>query len=120
MEHVHKVTEVREVPADEHVGPAVVFARLIYFVFGVVAAFIVLRMLLLMLAANPGNAFVDFVYGVSGFFVAPFYGVFGHTPEFGAAIFDLSSVVALLVYALVAWALVALVTLSNRTSSTEV
>ena len=89
-------------------------ARIIYFIFGVVIAFIALRFVLLLLGANQGSAFVDFVYGVSGLFVAPFYGIFNNTPTFGASVLDVSSIVAILIYALISWALVALVTLGTR------
>lgn len=117
-EQVHRVREVHD---DDHmVGVPVFFARLIYFVFGVIIAFIFMRFLLLLLAANQGNAFVDVVYGISGVFVAPFYGIFGYTPTFGASVFDISSLVAMIVYALVAWALVSLVMLGSRDRSEEV
>ena len=107
---------VEEIHENSHqkASTVVFLARLVYFIFGVIVAFIVLRMVLLLLAANHGNAFVDFVYGISGIFVAPFYGVFGYTPTFGASIFDISSLVAIVVYALISWGLVTLITLGTR------
>jgi hypothetical protein len=95
-------------------------ARIIYFIFGVIIAFIALRFVLLLLGANQGNAFVDFVYAVSGIFVAPFYGIFNNTPTFGASVLDVSSIVAILIYALISWALVTLVTLGTRNRGAEV
>jgi hypothetical protein len=114
MDHVQRVHEVREEAPEEMVGPTVFAARLVYFIFGVIIAFIVLRFLLLLLAANQGSPFVDFVYGVSGIFVAPFYGIFGNTPQFGTSVIDVSSIVAIIVYALIMWAIVSLVTLGTR------
>lgn len=111
--HAHRVQEVRERPGPG-VGPSVFLARLVFFVFGVIIAFIALRFVLLLLAANEGNAFVDLIYGISGVFVAPFYGIFGNTPQFGASVVDTSSIVAIIVYALVAWAIGSLVTLGSR------
>lgn len=116
VDHVQRVHEVR----DEHEGvvkPSTFVARLVYFIFGVIIAFIALRFILLLLAANQGNVFVDFVYGVSGLFVAPFYGIFGNTPQFGASVVDVSSIVAIIVYALIAWAIVSLATLGSRDRS---
>lgn len=112
-DQVHGVEEVRDERATV-VGPSVFLARLIYFIFGVIIAFIALRFILLLLAANQGSPFVDFVYAVSGLFVAPFYGVFGNTPQFGASVVDVSSVVAIVVYALVAWAVASLATIGSR------
>lgn len=111
--HVQRVHEVRE--RDEPiVGPSVFVARLVFFIFGVIIAFIALRFILLLLGANEGNGFVDLVYGISGVFVAPFYGIFGNTPQFGASIIDVSSIVAIIVYTLIAWAISSLVTLGSR------
>ncbi len=111
----HRTRTVTEVDEDRPaVGAPVLLARLIYFVFGVIIAFIFVRLLLLLLAANQGNVFVDFIYAVSGFFVAPFYGIFGYTPTYGAAVFDISSLVAIIIYALVSWGLIYLVTLGSR------
>jgi uncharacterized protein YggT (Ycf19 family) len=113
VQHVHEVRE-REEPA---VGPSVFIARLVFFIFGIIIAFIALRFVLLMLGANEGNAFVDLVYGISGIFVAPFYGMFNNTPQFGASVIDVSSVVAIIVYALIAWAISSLLTLGSRERS---
>lgn len=111
--HVQRVHEVSE--RDEPVvAPSVFAARLVMFLFGVIIAFIALRFILLMLAANQGNAFVDLIYGISGIFVAPFYGIFGNTPQFGASVIDVSSIVAIIVYALIAWAITSLVTIGSR------
>jgi hypothetical protein len=105
---------VHEVREPVGVGPAVIAARAIYFIFGVIEAFIVLRIILLLLAANQSNGFVDFIYSVSGIFVSPFFGVFGYTPTYGASVFEISSLVALVVYGLVCWGLSYLVTLGSR------
>lgn len=113
VEQAERVQEVREVRSGA-VGPSTLVARIVYFIFGVIIAFIVLRFILLLLAANQGNGFVDFVYGVSGVFVAPFYGIFGNTPAFGSSVLDVSSIVAIIVYALIAWAIVSLVTIGSR------
>ncbi len=100
-----------------HTVPVVVFvARLIYFVFGVIVSIILLRVLLLLLAANRGNGFVDFVYDTSNAFLAPFHGMFSYTPTYGAAVFEVSALVAIAVYAFITWGLVALVTLGSRHS----
>lgn len=113
IEHTERVQEVHEADART-VRPSTFAARLVSFIFGVIIAFVALRFVLLLLAANQGSPFVDFIYAVSGLFVAPFYGVFGNTPQFGASVIDVSSLVAIVVYALIAWAIVSLVTLGSR------
>ena len=116
-EHIHHTPVITETERPVVETP-VVLARLINLIFGIVIAFIILLMVLLLLGANQGNMFVDFVYGVSAIFVAPFYGIFNNTPIYGASIFDLSSLVAIVVYALIDWALVALVTIGSKRQET--
>ena len=110
MAHAQQIRE----PVTTGVSPAVLAARTIYFVSGVVIAFIVVRMVLLLLGANQANAFVDFVYAVSGILVMPFFGIFAYTPSYGVSTFEISSLVAVIVYTLITWGLVSLVTLGSR------
>lgn len=91
----------------------VVLKRIVIYVAGVVIALLALRVVLLLLAANDENAFVNFIYGVSGVFAAPFYGIFNYEPSYGEFTFEISSVVAGAVYALVAWGLAKLFTLTS-------
>lgn len=77
----------------------------IYLVFGVVEVLIAIRFALRLLGANPGAAFADFIYSVTAPFIGPFVGLFG-TPEFDRAVFEPHALVAIVVYALLAWLLV--------------
>lgn len=73
----------------------------IYLLFGVVEAIIAIRFALMLLGANPASPFAAFMYGISAPFVAPFRGLFAQT-EAGASLVEWHSLVAILVYALVA------------------
>lgn len=93
----------------------VVAQRIIYYIAGFIIALLALRIVLLLLAANQGSAFVDLVYNVSYVFAWPFFGIFDYTPSYGESVLEVSSVVAIIVYALVAMGLAKLFTLtSNR------
>lgn len=83
-------------------------ARAIYFVFGVIESLIAIRVVLRLLAANRNNPFAELIYGLTGPFVAPFQGLFGTEPNFGQSVFEFSSLAAIVVYALLAFALVRL------------
>jgi uncharacterized protein YggT (Ycf19 family) len=74
----------------------------IWLVLGVVEVLIGLRIVLKLIAANPENPFAAFIYNVSSIFLAPFAGLVG-TPAAGNMVLELSSIIALLVYALLAW-----------------
>lgn len=90
---------------------------LIGFFFAVLEGLIGLRVLLKLIAANPANAFASSVYNFTGLFLWPFSGL---TPNPAAAgmVLEVSSIIAMIVYALVAWAILRLVwLLFDRPSS---
>ncbi len=91
----------------------ILIQRVVYFIVGVIVTFLLLRVVLLLLAANQGNAFVDFVYAVGGMFAAPFYGIFSYQPSYGTSTFEISSVVAIFVYLLVGWGIAKLLTIGS-------
>ena len=76
----------------------------IYLVFAVIEALIAIRVILRALGANSQAGFAEFVYGLSAPLVAPFAGLFGN-PQAGGSVLELHSIVAFIVYALVAWLL---------------
>ena len=84
---------------------------LIYFLFGLVEIAIALRILLKLLAANPNAGFSRFIYGVTGPFVARFVGIVGEPAASNGSVFELSSVLALVVYLLLSWIVAKLVQL---------
>jgi len=67
-------------------------------------ALIALRIGLKLIGANPDNPFAAFVYNVSHIFLFPFEGLVG-TPAAGGMVLDLSAIIAMVVFALLAWAL---------------
>ena len=108
----------RQVVADRTVGSGVVIRRAIYYIFGIIIALLILRLILLLLAANQGAPFVDFVYNLSAVFAWPFFGIFSYQPTYGQSTLEISTLIAILVYALLAMGLGRLFTLGSR--STEV
>lgn len=90
----------------------VVLTRAIWYIFGVIAALLMLRIVLLMLSANIETPFVEFVYYLSNTFVVPFYGIFDE-PDYSSFYVDTSSIVAIVVYWLAAVGLTKLVNLTR-------
>jgi len=83
-------------------SPLATVGRLIIFIFGLIEAVIVLRIVLLLLAAREGNDVVQFVYTVSEFFVAPFRGILRiDEVQAGIAAFDFGAVVALVFWVII-------------------
>ena len=85
-----------------------VLARVIWFVAGVIEVFLAIRFVLTLLGANAEAGFSKLIYGVSDVFMAPFNAIFS-TGRVSGATFEWSALVAMAVYALIAWGLVALI-----------
>lgn len=100
-------------PQEPKAPTTIILQRVVWFIAGVIIALLALRVVLLLLAANRDAGFVDFIYGLSSFFASPFYGIFNYEPAYGQSVFELSSIVAIVVYALVAWGLAKLFTLTK-------
>jgi uncharacterized protein YggT (Ycf19 family) len=79
-----------------------------WFVFGVLVALIALRFSLKLLGASTQAEFVSFVYGISAPLVSPFRGIFPDTAQ-GYFVFEASSLVAMVIYLLLGWGVVALI-----------
>ena len=84
--------------------------ELIYLIFAVICALLLLRIVLKVLAANTAVAFTGFVYGITNLFMAPFNGLLP-TWASGRTVLEGSALIALLVYAAVGYLLARLVSL---------
>ena len=100
-----------EVEADHHMNVA---ARVIYLAGGVIIGLLAIRFLLALLGANPGNAFASFIYDVSYPLAAPFFGLFSFSPALGRSQFELGTLIAMVVYALLTELVVRLTTIANH------
>ena len=94
----------RDVAAERRLG---VFRinRIMYTVLGLLEILLGLRFILKLIAANPDSGFTVFIYGITGVFMAPFNAIMG-TPTFGGSSFEVNTLIAMGVYALIFWVLV--------------
>lgn len=84
----------------------------IYFLFGVLELFLAFRFVLKLAGANIGSGFVNFVYDLTGIFIKPFVGIFQRSITQGsdaASVFEPSTLIAIIVYVLLAWGIVKLI-----------
>jgi hypothetical protein len=72
--------------------------------FGILEALIALRIGLKLIGANPGSPIVDLIYAFTQLFLFPFTGMVA-SPTAGNMELELSSMFAMWIYGLVAWAL---------------
>ena len=75
----------------------------IYYTVGALLILLLLRFLLRLFGANPENTFAQVIYGLSEPFVAPFSTLFISPASSSGPIFDVNLLVAMPVYALLAW-----------------
>src|SRR6266571_2127440 len=72
------------------------------FVLGVLEVILLLRFLFRLLAANQSSSFVALLYDLSSSFIAPFRGIFTDPVLTRSAVLEISTLVAMLIYALIA------------------
>jgi uncharacterized protein YggT (Ycf19 family) len=95
-----------------------VIERAVAFIFGLVQIVLLLRILLLLLAAREGNAIVAFVYNVSDFLVAPFRGILRFDEiASGVSALDVAAIVALVGWTIVELIVLALVRLGRPSTA---
>ncbi|MCL4562090.1 MAG: YggT family protein [Chloroflexi bacterium] len=82
--------------------------QIIWLLLGILEAVIALRVIFKLIAVNAANPFAALLYSVSNFFVAPFASLVG-TPIAGGMVLEISSIIAMIVYLLIAWALARIV-----------
>jgi len=78
--------------------------QLIWLMIGLLEAAIALRVVFKLIAVNAANPFAAFLYSVTDLFVAPFASLIG-APAAGGMVLEVSSIIAMIVYLLIAWAL---------------
>ena len=86
--------------------------QIIYFALGALEVLLGFRFVLKMLGASQASGFVRFIYDLSRIFIMPFEGIFRRATTEGietTAIVEPATLVALLVYAVLAWGMVSLI-----------
>jgi hypothetical protein len=121
----HNVSETVVDPAADRAAGVDLAGRIIWFVVGVMAVLLAIRFVLLLSGANESAGFAQLIYGLTGWMVAPFMGLFGnHLTYPGAAstaVFEPESLVAIAVYVLIGLAITKLAQMmlgTNRTTGT--
>jgi len=92
-----------------------VMSRVVWLVAGILLLLLAFRFVLSLLGANTGNAFANFIYNTSHPFVSPFFGLFHYNNiQYGVSRFEIYTLVAMAVYAAVAWILSAALNIGRR------
>jgi hypothetical protein len=117
---VNGAAPVREASVARTSTPARRVTEAIYLVFGIIDGLLLIRLVLKLLGANAQAGFASWTYGVTDFLLVPFHGLLP-TYVSGKTVLELSLVIAILIYSLVALALarLAAITLSRSVMVTR-
>jgi YGGT family len=99
-------SEAREVSSSRTIE------YVVYFFLGMIEILLAFRFMLKLTGASTASAFVRGIYSVTNIFIMPFEGIFRRAVNQGAetsSIFEPSTLVAMLVYAVIAWGIVKMV-----------
>lgn len=104
-------TSVRHGPSGGEV-----IRRFVMLLFGILQGLLILRVILLLLIANPGNDVVSLILSLTDPFVEPFRGMFSLdrvTADSGSML-DIAAIVALIAWTLIEALVIALLSLGAR------
>lgn len=115
--HVTRTTEIIDNPTIDEAHPQTIAARVVWYVADVLLVLLAFRFVLAALGANPANAFANFIYTTSHPFVSPFFGLFGYNLHYGVSRFETYTLVAMAVYAVIAYGIARLLTIDRHHSA---
>ncbi len=111
MDHMGNRVENRSVVFEDEnllrTNRYVLIKRIVYYVLAVLEIILALRFLFRLFGASESSGFITFLYGLTHPFVGPFNGIF-NDQAVGRSVFEFSTIVAMIVYALIAWGIVSL------------
>jgi uncharacterized protein YggT (Ycf19 family) len=124
---MHNVAERVVDPAAERAAAVDWVSRLVWFIVGLMAILLAIRFVLLLAGANENAGFAQLIYGLTGWMVAPFAGLFGRPITYpgaaGAGVLEFEALVAIVVYILIGWLITKIAELmlgTNRTTGTVI
>jgi hypothetical protein len=95
---------------------------LVYFFFGLLEILLAFRLIFKLTGASMSSAFVGLIYGITGIFILPFEGIFRRGFAQGietTSVLEPSTVVAIIVYAVLAWGIVKLLSVLSGEKQQE-
>ena len=92
--------------------------QIVWYLLGLIEVLLLFRFVLKLLGANGGAGFTSLIYGVTNIFIAPFISVFRVTYLEGN-IFEWTTILAMLVYWIIAVGIVKLFVMGKTVSTPE-
>lgn len=104
MTDYKKVSTTQHEPGLE--GRQVTFkaTQVLWFLLGILEVVLAMRFVFKLIGVNEANTFASFLYGLTNLFVRPFTSLTS-APAAGGMVFEFSTLIAMIVYALIGWGL---------------
>jgi hypothetical protein len=101
--------------------------RVVWYLAGILLILLAFRFVLALLGANPSNGFANFIYSASHPFVSPFFSLFNYNTAIDSSLsntvrsrFEIYTLIAMAVYAVIAWIIGWLFTLGRPDTADRV
>lgn len=103
---------------EPRVKPLYRGTQIVWYILNVVEVLLLFRFILKLLGANTAAGFTQFIYGITYPFAEPFLNVFSVTRVAGS-VFEWTTLLAMLVYWIIAWGIVRLIVMGKPVTTTE-
>jgi len=90
----------------------------VWYILSILEVLLAFRLILKLMAANPGAGFTNLIYSVTWPFIAPFLAVFPKTVV-ESSVFEWTTLLAMFVYWMIAMAIIRLFLMSKTVSTPE-
>lgn len=93
--------------------------QIVWYILGIIEVILAFRFILKLLGANAAAGFTSFIYGASYIFATPFLAVFQNTRVVAGSVFEWTTILAMLVYWVVAVGIIRLFLMGKTVSTPE-
>lgn len=93
--------------------------QIVWYILGFIEIVLVFRFVLKLLGANAAAGFTSFIYGITYVFATPFLNVFSASYPVGGSVFEWTTLLAMLVYWVVAVGIIKLFVMGKTVSTPE-
>jgi uncharacterized protein YggT (Ycf19 family) len=93
--------------------------QIVWYILGILETLLLFRFVLKLLGANPNAGFTDFIYSITYFLASPFLAVFRVSKVIEGSYFEWATLLAMLVYYVIAIGIIKLFLMGKSVSTSE-
>ncbi|MES2623197.1 MAG: YggT family protein [Patescibacteria group bacterium] len=93
--------------------------QIVWYILGIIEILLAFRFVLKLLGANAGAGFTSFIYNITYVFASPFLTVFRSTRVIEGSVFEWTTLLAMVVYWIIAFGIIKLFLMGRAVSTPE-